>query len=129
MFRFRLALLIGLSLTTTVFAADDKAVTFFVTSDSHYEATRNLDRNDRNKVTIERMNAIPGTPWPEKLGGGAIAKPMGVLVLGDLIDLGDRKDESAVMWRNFETQFGFDGTDGLLKYPLYEEDGWLSLIE
>lgn len=128
MFRFRLALLVlVLGLTGSMFAADDKvvhdkAVTFFVTSDSHYEATRNLDRNDRNKVTIERMNAIPGTPWPEKLGGGSIGKPMGVLVLGDLIDLGDRKDESALMWRHFETQFGFDGTDGLLKYPLYE--GW-----
>ena len=101
---------------------DAESVTFLVTSDSHYASFRNVDRNDRNKVTIERMNALPGTVWPEKLGGGKIDKPRGVLALGDLIDDGDRKGESADQWRHFEKQFGSDGTDGLLKYPVYE--GW-----
>jgi cytolysin (calcineurin-like family phosphatase) len=100
-----------------------ESVTFLVTSDSHYASFRNVDRNDRNKTTIERMNALPGTAWPEKLGGGKIDRPRGVLVLGDLIDDGDRRDESAEQWRHFEVQFGLDGTDGLLKYPVFEGYG------
>jgi cytolysin (calcineurin-like family phosphatase) len=97
-------------------------VTFLVTSDSHYEAVQNVDRNDRNRATVRRMNALPGTPWPETLGGGPVGTPRGVLALGDLVDDGDKRDETAVEWRHFETDFGLDGTDGLLKYPVYE--GW-----
>ena len=100
----------------------NEGVTFFVTSDSHFEFIQNLDRNDRNKATLERMNGLPGTFWPDKLGGGKIANPKGVLVLGDLIDDGDRRDETAGQWRNFEKHFGLDGKDGLLKYPVFE--GW-----
>ena len=100
----------------------DEAVTFFATSDSHYEAVQNTDRNDRNKATLERMNALPGNTWPDKLGGGTIGKPRGVLALGDLIDDGDKKGESEIEWRFFEKQFGLDGTDGILKYPVFE--GW-----
>ncbi len=100
----------------------DEAVTFLVTSDSHYEAVTNTDRNDRNRVTLERMNALPGTPWPDKLGGGKIGTPRGVLALGDLVDDGDKRGETELEWRHFEKQFGLDGTDGVLKYPVFE--GW-----
>lgn len=65
--------------------------------------------------------ALPGTAWPDKLGGGKVGPPRGVLVLGDLIDDGDRKGECADQWRHFEKQFGSDGTDGPLKYPVFEE--------
>lgn len=99
---------------------DVESLTFFVTSDSHYASFRNVDRNDRDQATIQRMNALRGTDWPEQLGGGKIGKPRGVLVLGDLIDDGDRRNETAVQWRHFEKQFGLDGTDGLLKYPVFE---------
>jgi len=101
---------------------DEAAIAFIATSDSHYVSSKNLERIDRNKVSIERMNAIVGTPWPEKFGGGKIGKPRGVLALGDLIDDGDKRDETPLQWRHFEKQFGFDGTDGLLKYPVFE--GW-----
>ncbi|WP_439630057.1 metallophosphoesterase [Gemmata sp.] len=102
--------------------SEEAGVTFIVTSDSHYVSSKNLERIDRNKVTIERMNAIPGTAWPDKLGGGKVGTPRGVLALGDLIDDGDKRDETPVQWRHFEKQFGLDGTDGLLKYPVFE--GW-----
>lgn len=101
---------------------DSKPLTFIATSDSHYVSSKNLERIERNKLSIERMNAITGTPWPEKLGGGKVGKPRGVLALGDLIDDGDKRDETALQWRHFEKQFGLDGTDGLLKYPVFE--GW-----
>ncbi|MGB2823845.1 MAG: hypothetical protein WBF17_22895, partial [Phycisphaerae bacterium] len=36
----------------------EAGVTFLATSDSHYDAFENEDRNDRNHATIEQMNAI-----------------------------------------------------------------------
>lgn len=105
--------------------ADEKKTdtfTFLVTSDSHYTSNKNLERIERNKQTIDRMNAISAVEWPEKLGGGKILAPKGVLALGDLIDDGDRREETPIQWRHFEKQFGLDGKDGLLKYPVYE--GW-----
>jgi cytolysin (calcineurin-like family phosphatase) len=102
--------------------ADDAAITFFVTSDSHYEAIDHVERNDRNRVTIERMNALPGQAWPQKLGGGEIGKPRGVLALGDLIDDGDKPGQTDIEWDFFTRQFGLTGKDGLLKYPVFE--GW-----
>ena len=97
-------------------------LTFIVTSDSHYEAVEKIERNDRNRVTIERMNEITEVNWPEKLGGGSIGKPQGVLALGDLIDDGDKVGETEIQWQHFAEQFGLDGTDGLLKFPVFE--GW-----
>ena len=103
-------------------AAQDKTFTFLVTSDSHYEAVEKVERNDRNRLTIERMNELPGVEWPEKLGGGKISRPQGVLALGDLIDDGDKAGETEIQWQAFAAQFGLDGTDGLLKFPVFE--GW-----
>ena len=33
--------------------AEDKTFTFLVTSDSHYEAVEKVERNDRNRLTID----------------------------------------------------------------------------
>jgi cytolysin (calcineurin-like family phosphatase) len=101
-------------------------VTFLVTSDSHFDAFENEDRNDRVRATILRMNAVTGEVWSAKLGGDAIAAPRGVLLLGDVIDDGDRmfegRNQSAAQNAHFLELFGLDGADGLLKYPVFE--GW-----
>jgi len=68
------------------------------------------------------MNELPGNNWPEKLGGGFIGFPRGVLALGDLIDDGDKTGQTDIEWLHFEEQFGLDGTDGLLRFPVFE--GW-----
>ena len=107
---------------STAVAAESETITFIVTSDSHYKSHKDIEMNDRNKVTIERMNVIQTQTWPQKLGGGPIGKPMGVLALGDLVDDGDKLNATEVQWKHFASQFGLDGTDGLLKYPVYE--GW-----
>lgn len=99
----------------------DETVTFLVTSDPHFRA-KDPARNEANRQTVETMNKIPGVPWPERLGGDPIRKPQGVLVLGDLIDDGDKRDETRPQWEQFVKHFGLDGTDGLLKHPVYE--GW-----
>ena len=107
---------------SSVAAQQTEPLTFFATSDSHYEAIERVERNDRNLVTIERMNALPGKPWPDKLGGGTIGKPRGVLALGDLIDDGDKNGQTDIEWKHFADHFGLDGTDGALKFPVFE--GW-----
>ena len=118
---FLAATFVGL-IPASVSIAGDSAVTFFVTSDSHYEAVDHVERNDECQATIERMNRLPGHSWPESLGGGKVATPRGVLVLGDLIDDGERRGETEIEWGHFASQFGLDGSDGLLKYPVFE--GW-----
>jgi cytolysin (calcineurin-like family phosphatase) len=106
--------------------AADTGVTFLVTSDSHYDAFENEDRNERDRVTIDQMNGIASVSWPDELGGGLIGQPRGVLLLGDVIDDGDRmkdgKNQSEQQNRYFLADFGLDGTDGRLKYPVFE--GW-----
>lgn len=106
--------------------AAPRAVTFISTSDTHYDAFENEDRNDRNRDTIREMNAITTRAWPKELGGGAIPQPRGVVVLGDCIDDGDRmrdgKNQSAQQYEYFRKDLGLDGTDGLLMFPVFE--GW-----
>ena len=79
----------------------------------------------RFRVTIYQINEIASVRWPDELGGGPICNPRGVL-LGDVIDDGDRmndgKNQSRRQYRYFLADFGFDGTDGRLKYPVL--DGW-----
>lgn len=103
-------------------------ITFLAASDSHYrEPDHRLgSHNHLNRATIEEMNQVHSLTWPEKLGGGAIDKPRGLVMPGDLIDDGDRKENdrnlSAEQYRLFEADLGLDGTDGLLKFPVFE--GW-----
>jgi cytolysin (calcineurin-like family phosphatase) len=102
-------------------------VIFISTSDCHYrEANRRDNFNHLNRASIEAMNSIAGTAWPEKLGGDAIKRPRGVVVLGDCIDDGDRGTDgrhiSEEQCKLFTADFGLDGTDGMLKFPVFE--GW-----
>ena len=117
------SLLLFLPAPSCASAAD---VTFLVTSDSHYDALENEDRNERNRATIDEMNRIAAVRWPKPLGGDVIGRPRGVAVLGDVIDDGDRmregKNQGELQFRHFLADFGLDGTDGRLKYPVFE--GW-----
>ena len=117
-------LLVGwLALAASGLAAD---VTFLVTSDSHYDAFENEDRNERNRATVVAMNHIAELTWPEKLGGERIGTPRAVLLLGDVLDDADRrfqgKSQGQQQWAYFVADFGLDGTDGRLKFPVFE--GW-----
>jgi hypothetical protein len=102
-------------------------VTFLVTSDCHYDAFENEDRNARNRDTVTHMNAIAGVSWPADLGGGNIGRPRGVLVLGDMVDDGDRavdgNNQPRRQWAFYVGDFGLDGNDALLKYRVSEAWG------
>jgi cytolysin (calcineurin-like family phosphatase) len=102
-------------------------VTFITTSDCHYvEPDRHNNRNDANRQTIQEMNNIIRSDWPQELGGGRIDPPRGVCVLGDCIDDGDRsvagRNVSAQQYDLFRQDFGLDGTDGRLAFAVFE--GW-----
>ncbi|MFW6161697.1 MAG: metallophosphoesterase [Planctomycetota bacterium] len=102
-------------------------VTFISTSDCHYREAERRAQNDRNRLTILEMNEADHRTWPEQLGGGPIQTPRGVLVLGDCIDDGDRvirgKHVSPEQYQAFVADFGLDGTDGFVRYPVFETWG------
>lgn len=108
-------------------AQTSRDVTFIATSDVHYDAFENEDRNERVRDTLRAINAVTNLTWPDALGGGAIAKPRGVVVLGDVIDDGDRillgKHQTPRQYYQFGADFGLDGTDGLLNFPVFETWG------
>lgn len=104
----------------------NRNVTFISTSDSHFRTAENPTNNEWDHETIDQMNKVTELTWPETLGGDAVEKPRGVTILGDCIDDGDMKKGgkscSAEQYGNFLKEFGLDGTDGFVKYPVFE--GW-----
>jgi len=108
-------------------AAAPRDVTFLSTSDSHYRAAENPQNNEWDHETILQMNDVTALTWPAKFGGGAIPKPRGVVLLGDCIDDGDKKvgerNLSEEQFRAMVADFGLDGTDGALKFPVFETWG------
>ena len=107
----RLLLAFLCSLASSALARD---VTFISTSDPHYREAdhKRGNHNELNRASMLEMNRITEESWPEKAGGGKIAKPRGVLLLGDVIDDGDRviagRNVSAEQNKFFLADFGFD---------------------
>ena len=93
--------------------ADSANVTFFFCADTHYSAAL---LNLRNRAQIQAMNSLPGTPWPDSIGG-VVDVPLGVLVGGDLTNEMYMPDE-AIGWDRFKA--GYEDT---LQFPLYECSG------
>jgi len=108
-------------------APPTRNVTFLSTSDPHYKAFEAAGWNLADHQTIEEMNRTASLRWPEKLGGDKIDAPRGVVLLGDCIDDGDLvrdgRDYTAEQYKAFVADFGLDGTDGLLKYRVFETWG------
>ncbi len=119
-----------LLLTATVCAqAVERDVTLISTSDSHYVSvgTRHKYRNAHNLKTVLAINAVTDLNWPQSLGGGHVDAPRGVMGLGDMIDDGDVMFEGInkgeKQYESLLADFGLDGTDGVLKYPVFETWG------
>lgn len=91
-------------------------VTFFVAADTHLGATKAIQA--MNQQQVEAMNALPGTAYPPAVGPGTVARPLGVLVAGDLTDHGLLSE-----WQQFAALYGRNGTDGRLRYPVYVGTG------
>ncbi len=122
-------LVLALSLLGTLaLAAPPRNVTFLSISDTHYREPDHKfgSHNHMTRASVEEMNSVTNLVWPEKLGAGQVEKPRGAVVLGDCNDDGDRKQGDRIITAEqngfFLADFGLDGKDGLLKYPVFE--GW-----
>jgi hypothetical protein len=108
---------------------------FFVVSDTHYEAPQDepesLDPHllEINRRAIDLLNHLPGSDLPEKMGGGKVGPIRGVIHLGDMIESGDKGNGAVALrrqkteWHAYVGDYGLTGTDGRLKYPVYEVHG------
>jgi cytolysin (calcineurin-like family phosphatase) len=103
-------------------------VTFFVASDLHY-GQKQLKNNEKgNKQVIALMNNLPGAAFPDA-DFGAVEKPRGVLVTGDLTDSGtgvnyDGKYLSIHTFDGFEDDYPVKGSTGArIHYPIFEGYG------
>jgi cytolysin (calcineurin-like family phosphatase) len=115
--------------------ADERLdLAFFFVADTHYLAdvkdTKKLDKRsaDTTSRLVDQLNKLPGTAIPDSAGGGKVAAPRGVIHGGDVIDSGDRNTADYLKmqqteWASYVADFGLDGKDGRLAYPVYEIHG------
>ncbi len=108
-----------------------KGASFFLASDTHYLANKEqpdaMDETSRgiNTRLIEWLNKLPGTEVPAEAGGGMVGEVSGVIHSGDLIDTGDKNGAAHVAmqkteWAAFTADWGLNGGDGKLRYPVRE---------
>ncbi len=121
------ALLITAIITVIFGNCFGRNVTFIATSDCHYDYPDNEDRNERIRKTLRHINEITNINFPKTIGGEKIDTSRGVVIIGDLIDDGDRCTNgisiTQIQWMYYEADFGLNGTDGLLNYPVYDTFG------
>jgi hypothetical protein len=93
-------------------------VTFFLGSDLHYGYTDGTNASaDICRITLNAMNALPGQSYPANAGGGTVAPPRGVLLIGDLTESGAAAD-----WGALTNDWGLNG-ERRLAFPVYEGYG------
>ena len=95
-------------------------ITFFIGSDAHYGCTNPPPTPTCDVIAegaLDRMNALPGQPYPGSLGGGTVDTPRGVLLIGDLTEL-----YAASQWSSFTNDWGLTG-ERRLAFPVYEGYG------
>jgi cytolysin (calcineurin-like family phosphatase) len=109
-------------------AAFGRDVTFFVASDLHYGQEQLKNNEKGNKKAIALMNNLPGAAFPDT-DFGAVEKPRGVLVTGDLTDSGssvnyDGKYLGIHVFDGFDDDYPVKGGVGAhVHYPVFEGYG------
>lgn len=107
---------------------------FLVAGDTHFLADKEEpDKMDPRSLEIcgrlvASMNQLPGSVIPEPSGGGLVRKPDGLIHTGDIIDTGDKNGTvqermQQTEWKAFVEEYGLNGGDGRLLYPVYEVFG------
>lgn len=93
-------------------------ITFFAYSDCHIGAG---DPPKRSTPVVDWINALPGTAYPEPIGG-KVAAPLAVIMSGDLIDHGSHPDKYQGEWDDYIADFGVNG-EGRCKFRVFEGMG------
>ncbi len=109
-------------------------VAFCFVTDTHYLADKkNPDSMDPQSAVICRrlvdtLNGLVGETIPEDAGAGNVLKLSGIVHGGDLVDSADKRGGvyprmHATEFAAFEADYGLNGNDGILKYPVFEVYG------
>ncbi len=109
----------------------DAPVAFFLIGDTHVLAREDAPAkiDDRSYAVVTRLigilNSLPETAIPESAGGGRVLVPRGVLHAGDCIDTGDKPKVAMQQseWAGYADLFGTTGSDGMLRFPLFDVHG------
>ncbi len=109
------------------------SASFFLVGDTHYCANKENPKEMLEKSAavngrlLDWLNRLPGTEIPVQAGGGVVPIPRGVLHAGDFIDNGDKGKAMVGMVETelaaFVQDYGLNGGDGRLKWPVYEVHG------
>ena len=104
--------------------------TFLVISDTHFggdieEPWRGpplgppgkVGMLDLQRFIVRQANSMEGRDWPATFGG-QVARPLGMLVAGDLTEDGDPSQ-----WKEFESVYGGPARPALLQMPVEESSG------
>lgn len=101
-------------------------ITFFAMGDPQYGG----GADNKNAFHLSALNQFAGTLWRNELpsAGTPVARPLGLLIAGDLTQNGkDGREEGLGPGRDeigeFETDYGLTGTEGILNMPVYEGYG------
>jgi hypothetical protein len=95
-------------------------LTFIIATDQHYGRDNNVEINH---VVVNQINSLAGTQYPDKFDAGVVRTPRGVIAPGDLLDKGYDPKTSQHKWDEWLADFGLDGTDGVLGFPVFEGIG------
>jgi hypothetical protein len=112
-------------------SSSDQPLAFFLIGDTHVLAREDdpskIDERSQTVIRrlIDTLNTLPETAIPESAGGGRVLLPRGVLHAGDCIDSGDKPKVpmQQTEWGGYVDLFGTTGSDGLLRFPLFDVHG------
>ncbi len=95
-------------------------ITFIVATDQHYGRDNNVELNH---VVVGQINSLAGTLYPENFEKGFVRTPVGVIAPGDLLDKGYDPATAQHRWDQWVADYGLNGNDGYLAFPVYEGIG------
>jgi hypothetical protein len=114
-------------------AADESLARFFVVADTHYcadaDAITRMDETSAlyNARLVEWLNKLPGTRFPDEVGGGEVPMPHGVIHAGDIVDNADKQGPKLQMAEAeiaaFVADWGLNGGDAKLRWAVREVHG------
>ncbi len=112
----------------------EESVSFFFVTDTHYlanqEQPESMDPASAKvcRRLVETLNGLQGKVIPRHAGSGSVERVAGVIHGGDLVDSADKRggvypQMHATEFAAFESDYGLNGDDGVLHYPVHEVYG------
>jgi dienelactone hydrolase len=127
---------VSLAVISGISEGGEKRYAFLISGDPQYVAQKvkepeklDIYSEQANSRFLSLVKSFPGTAIPEKFGGGTVSrKILGMLVTGDLIDSADKNGGfypamQRFEWQRFKEDYGLNGKDGGLPFPVYELHG------